>query len=53
MSREQRNRVVWSNEAKIWIEGSHGIKYQRKRIQQELHYDWVAHTMKQPIIVKI
>lgn len=53
MSRQQRNRVVWRNETKICILGSHGIKYQRKRIQQELHYDCVSHTMKQTVIVMI
>lgn len=52
-SREKWKKVLWSDESKISIFGSDGLRYVRRRIGEELLPECLTPTMKHPVSVMI
>lgn len=50
---EQWDSVIWSDETRISLFGSDGIKYVRRRIGEDLHPDCITRTVKHPVSVMI
>jgi hypothetical protein len=52
-TREQWNRVLWSDESKISIFGSDGLRYVRRRAGEEMIPECLTPTMKHPQSVMV
>lgn len=50
---EQWRNVIWSDETKISIFGNDGVRYVRRRVNEELNPECMLPTMKHPISVMV